>query len=200
MQAFLVRHRIGIWRSLALLFAAALALGQLQWRDSWVSGALVALGILGISAASIGRLWCALYISGRKSTELVTQGPYSVCRHPLYLCNLLGFLGVGALTESLLLTAGLAASFALLYPAVIAAEDGLLRARFGAAFDAYAARTPAFVPRWALYRSAADTVVHVPAFVRNMRDSVWFLLAAIAVEMLDRAQELGWLTGWFALA
>lgn len=199
MQDFIARHRIGIWRLVALACVALLSTGRLQWRESWVSAALVAAGIVGIGLASMGRLWCALYISGHKSQRLIVQGPYSVCRHPLYVCNLLGFLGLGALAESLLLTGGLALVFALLYPAVMRSEEALLRQRFGAAFDAYARSTPAFLPRWSLYRSDTQVLVQVPAFLRNWLDSVWFLFAAIGVEALDRAQEHGLLTGWFAL-
>ena len=42
--------------------------------------------ILGLSV----RIWSILYIGGRKSQELVTDGPYSLCRNPLVRGNLPG--------------------------------------------------------------------------------------------------------------
>lgn len=87
---------------------------------------MLTLGMVGVSLATVGRLWCALYISGRKNNTLVTSGPYSLCRHPLYVCNFLGIVGLGAMTESLMVTAVLASAFALMYPAVIRTEDRFL--------------------------------------------------------------------------
>ena len=45
-----------------------------------------------------------LYVGGRKNAELVTTGPYSMMRNPLYFFSLLGVAGVGAQTGSVLAT------------------------------------------------------------------------------------------------
>ena len=42
-----------------------------------------AFGISLIVAAILGRMWCTLYIGGRKSAEIVQTGPYSMTRNPL---------------------------------------------------------------------------------------------------------------------
>ena len=39
---------------------------------------LILIGIL-------GRTWCSMYIGGHKLARLVTDGPYSVTRNPLYV-------------------------------------------------------------------------------------------------------------------
>lgn len=150
---FLTRHRIGVWRVVVTFVLASLLFGHSRWDGTWVSPLLLTLGMLGVSLATVGRLWCALYISGRKNNTLVTSGPYSLCRHPLYVCNLLGILGLGAMTESLAVTAVLALAFALMYPAVIRTEDRFLASAFPE-FAEYARRTPAFFPRLSLYRGS----------------------------------------------
>jgi hypothetical protein len=33
------------------------------------------------AVASLGRMWCSLYIAGSKDKELITNGPYSLCRN-----------------------------------------------------------------------------------------------------------------------
>jgi protein-S-isoprenylcysteine O-methyltransferase Ste14 len=41
-------------------------------------------GIVLIVICILGRTWASLYIGGRKIDELVTVGPYSTMRNPLY--------------------------------------------------------------------------------------------------------------------
>jgi hypothetical protein len=164
-----------------------------------VSPLLLTLGMLGVSLATVGRLWCALYISGRKNNTLVTSGPYSLCRHPLYVCNLLGIIGLGAMTESLAVTAVLALAFALMYPAVIRTEDRFLASAFPE-FAEYARRTPAFFPRLSLYRGESTWTVHVSSFQRNIADSVWFLGLSVVVESFDLFHDAGVLRAVVTLA
>jgi len=83
----------------------------------------------------------------RLDHELVTNGPYAYVRHPIYA----GFAALIIATGLALATwMGLLAG-ALVYgvgTAVrIRSEEAVLRATFGNAYDAYAARVPAVVPR-----------------------------------------------------
>ena len=45
-------------------------------------------GLVLILVCILGRTWCTLYIGGLKKRELVTAGPYSVVRNPLYVFTL----------------------------------------------------------------------------------------------------------------
>ena len=42
-------------------------------------------GVILILVCIVGRTWCTLYIGGNKKRELITAGPYSVVRNPLYV-------------------------------------------------------------------------------------------------------------------
>lgn len=35
------------------------------------------------------RFWATLYVGGRKGSSVISEGPYSVCRNPLYLASFL---------------------------------------------------------------------------------------------------------------
>lgn len=196
---FLTRHRIGVWRVVVAFVLASLLFGHSRWDGTWVSPLMLTLGMVGVSLATVGRLWCALYISGRKNNTLVTSGPYSLCRHPLYVCNFLGIVGLGAMTESLMVTAVLASAFALMYPAVIRTEDRFLSSAFPE-FAEYARRTPAFFPRLSLYRGESTWTVHVSSFQRNIADSVWFLGLSVVVESVDLFHDAGVLRAVVTLA
>src|SRR6188474_3140118 len=54
------------------------------------------IGIVAIVVCIIGRTWASLYIAGRKIDQFVTEGPYSIVRHPLYFFSILGAAGAGA--------------------------------------------------------------------------------------------------------
>jgi protein-S-isoprenylcysteine O-methyltransferase Ste14 len=95
--------------------------------------------------------------SGRNTLEQVadsmnTTGLYSIVRHPLYLGNFLIWLGVALFTQNALVVAVSVLAFALYYERIMLAEEKFLREKFRDRFDAWAERTPAFVPAPRLWR------------------------------------------------
>jgi len=90
--------------------------------------------------------------SGRNTREQVadtlnTTGLYSVVRHPLYLGNLLSWLGIALFTQSFFIVLVSVLVFALYYERIMFAEERFLSEKFAGAFRAWADRTPAFIPR-----------------------------------------------------
>ena len=55
--------------------------------------ALELFGVALLAVAAMGRIWCLIYIAGRKNKELCQLGPYSLCRNPLYLFSFVGVIG-----------------------------------------------------------------------------------------------------------
>lgn len=97
------------------------------------------------AAVTLGKQW-SLTARVLEGHRLVTEGPYRVVRHPIYT-GMLGMLLATCLAASL----WWAIPFAVLIYFVgtlvrVRSEEKLLRETFGAQFDDYSRRVPAFVP------------------------------------------------------
>jgi protein-S-isoprenylcysteine O-methyltransferase Ste14 len=80
--------------------------------------------------------------------ELVTSGPFAHVRNPLYLGNILLYVGMGIASNALfpwLQAAGLC-WFAFQYSAIVGLEEDFLRTRFGEEYERYCAAVPRFIP------------------------------------------------------
>jgi protein-S-isoprenylcysteine O-methyltransferase Ste14 len=103
------------------------------------------LGIAGfvcVTVACLGRIWCSLFIAGHKDEVLVTSGPYAYCRHPLYSFSIVGALGLGFASKSLLLGAMVVLLIAGLVIYAASCEEQFLEDAFPDEFKAYVAATP----------------------------------------------------------
>lgn len=186
-----VSHRILASRIFVLAFLLAALLTGSALKESLWPASLFVVGVVLIGIAIAGRLWCSLYISGYKGAELITSGPYSICRNPLYFFSFLGFVGVGLVTETLTLGIAMAVAFLFGYRVVIAREEHELTARFGAAYLAYCARTPRFLPDLSKFDEPATHVVNPALFRRTMGDVVWFVWMVGIIEFVEALHELG---------
>jgi len=73
-------------------------------------------------------------------------GMYSAVRHPLYLGNFVITLGIAMFVCSWWVVLTVILLFILYYERMMFAEEAFLRKKFGAEYENWAARTPAFVP------------------------------------------------------
>jgi protein-S-isoprenylcysteine O-methyltransferase Ste14 len=78
--------------------------------------------------------------------HLVTEGPYRVVRHPMYLGIVLFHVGAIFALESLLLLAATALYVVPFTAARIVAEENVLLQGFGDRYASFARRVPALVP------------------------------------------------------
>jgi protein-S-isoprenylcysteine O-methyltransferase Ste14 len=98
------------------------------------------------AARTLGKQW-ALVARVIEGHELVTQGPYSIVRNPIYLA-MLGMLIASALTAARWQVLPFAIALLQIGTDVrVRSEEKLLREAFGAKFDDYARRVPAIFPR-----------------------------------------------------
>ena len=100
------------------------------------------VGFILVTLACLGRIWSSVFIAGHKDVDLVTTGPYALCRHPLYACSILGALGLGLTTRSLLLTGIVVALIAALVIYAASCEEQFLADSFPDQFSAYVLATP----------------------------------------------------------
>jgi protein-S-isoprenylcysteine O-methyltransferase Ste14 len=74
------------------------------WVDDSIMFEILELGgITLLLVCTFGRLWSILYSGSKKNVELVTRGPYSISRNPLYLFSSIGAFGIGLMFASLTL-------------------------------------------------------------------------------------------------
>ena len=107
------------------------------------------------------RWWATLYIGGRKHWMIVSEGPYSVCRNPLYVGTFCMCFGVAFFLESVTLGIGLLLMAAYYLPITVSAEEHMLRARFGQPYNEYCERVPRFWPRLKLLQTPRRVTVTV---------------------------------------
>jgi protein-S-isoprenylcysteine O-methyltransferase Ste14 len=86
--------------------------------------------------------------SGPKASELNTTGVYSIVRHPLYLGNMLIWLGITLFFHCAVFTLACMAIFVLYYERIILSEEAFLHETFGPAYKQWADRTPMLLPRF----------------------------------------------------
>ncbi|CAH0342822.1 isoprenylcysteine carboxylmethyltransferase family protein [Rhizobium sp. CECT 9324] len=148
-------------------------------------------GLLAIFVAIAGRAWTLFYIGGRKNSELVTMGPYSISRNPLYVFSLIGIAGIGAQTGSLLLTGLFLTAAYFAFDMAVRGEEAYLAGRFGRDFDDYKRMVPRLWPDFSLWRECADVPLRSAGAIGSLRDGIVFLGAWIVIELVKVAQLAG---------
>jgi len=101
---------------------------------------------LGYGFYLLSNAWSVLHHAQRHDA-LATSGPYSRIRHPQYVAFVLILLGF-LLQWPTLLTLVMFPILLVMYGRLAVTEEAEMRKRFGAEFEAYAARTPRFLPSW----------------------------------------------------
>src|ERR1700674_3168149 len=99
------------------LWLLLLLFTQSRWQATapHIRALIEVAGVFLILLSILGRTWCTLYIGGRKRRELITQGPYSIVRNPLYLFSSIGAAGIAAQIGSALVVFLFAATTAAIF-------------------------------------------------------------------------------------
>ncbi|MGV8075607.1 MAG: methyltransferase family protein [Syntrophobacteraceae bacterium] len=181
---------------LSWIFGVILGLLLLISDSKWeyfplFSTVLFSAGCVLAGIASLGRLWCSVYIAGFKTKSLITVGPYSLCRNPLYFFSLLGFIGVGLATETLTIPLILSVLFAIYYPGVIRSEEAKLLNLHKEAFESYRLTTPSLFPKLSCLNEPEEYVMRPKIFRRNLFDALWFMWFVAIMEILESLHEAG---------
>jgi len=190
-------RKLGLLITLAA-FAALFCFGGPRWSHAvheamrWIGAGLIFICIS-------GRTWCSLYIGGRKTHELVTVGPYSISRNPLYVFSIIGALGIGAQfgAVSVVVLAGVCAW--MVHILVVRQEERLLLAEHGEVYARYLAEVPRFFPRFSLWKNVDALEVRPWTVARPSVDACIFLAAVPVAAAFDVLHNLGLLRVFFRL-
>lgn len=179
------------WRMpLTRIFAVVVLLLLLFTAHAWEQGVAldVAMEICGFAlliVCAAGRIWSLLYISGRKTTSLVDQGPYSVVRHPLYVSTLLGSIGVGLASENLIALAAILVFTVVSYWPVVRSEERRLIQVHGDAYRDYQRRVPQLIPRFALLSEPAELQVRPRVFRQGALEALAVIGIYMALQIIE---------------
>ena len=192
-------------RKTVLLVAIVAAISLMIFGDSrWPGGtnmheAIEWVGLVLIVLCILGRTWTSIYIGGHKVRALITRGPYSVTRNPLYFFSVLGAAGAGAQLGSIVL-AVVAGSIAwLVFHLVVMKEERVLVTHFGNKYRHYLAAVPRFLPSPSLWRDAEKLQVHPGIVRRTFVDACVFLFAIPVAEGFEYLHDAGVLAVFFHL-
>ncbi|MFN3821422.1 MAG: methyltransferase family protein [bacterium] len=158
---FKIREWLFRWRGvIPIPFLIAAIIGA-QFRWSLFLGGFY-LSLIG----EVWRLWAISYAGGSTRTrnvgapELVTTGPYSIVPNPLYLANLLHYLGFslasGSLFPYLPIITGI--FFAFQYHLIIQLEEKTLLKLFGDKYQSYLSQVPRIFPNLHRYKHTPPTL------------------------------------------
>jgi protein-S-isoprenylcysteine O-methyltransferase Ste14 len=145
------------------------------------------------------RVWATLYISGRKHRELLTQGPYSVTRNPLYLGTFCLAFSIPFLFQSVVLLVAAVATVVVYAFWLIPAEERALEEIFGDEFRAYRSRTPMLLPRLSLYHADSTIHVNLGPLPREARRLCSVALVFVLAELFNYLRSANWWPRLFTL-
>ena len=149
--------RLGAWlfrkrTSLPLPIVAALLLIPPRGSDA-LSTWLPLAGVPFVVMGELIRMWGVHHIGAISRTRsdrlgpLIDSGPFAMVRNPLYLGNILLWLGFAVTARLPWLVPVIAVLLLLEYHAIVRWEERLLETRMGASYQHYMQRVPRWIPR-----------------------------------------------------
>ena len=158
----------------------------------WMARPTVSSLFVGASLSLMGegiRLWAIGYAGeptrGQEldAPSLVTGGPYSLVRNPLYLGNLLNGVAVAAAAsgglgpfQQVLVGAVSGCSLALVYGSIVPLEEEFLEEQFGDEYRSYRQRVPAILPRSFWVREGRGSFSMTTALTFERATLMWLVL------------------------
>lgn len=148
-------------------------------------------GYILLAVCALGRMYATAFLGGKKNQELITYGPFSIVRNPLYFFSLIGITGIGFISNHISLAIILPVVFTLLYIRLIKREETFLRETFGKPYETYTKKVPRLLPRFSLYQ-APEQVMMTPRFLNKaFADAIWWFLPFPLIELVEYLQTSG---------
>ena len=161
------------------------------WAESGGMLRLDQLGAVILAGAILGRCWCTLYIAAHKKQSLVTTGPYSLCRNPLYLFSFMAAAGVGLMSGSILIGAIYCLVTIALFRGVVRQEERHLTDYFGGTYRAYCRDTPRWIPNFGIWRDDRKLLTRPSLLLITLRDGLCLFAFWPFFRLMELAREIG---------
>tara|TARA_B100000965_G_scaffold60706_1_gene46626 strand:- start:917 stop:1507 length:591 start_codon:yes stop_codon:yes gene_type:complete len=156
-MTFLAKHRMYFLRT-SMILLIVLSITNNNFRaytldiTSIESLKMSIIGFVLVVFGSFGRIWASLYIEGHKTKNLITAGPFSMVRNPLYFFSLIMLLGFSLALKSIYLPLSLLLIFVIFHIPTIANEEKKLQNIHGEKFEDYVRSTPRLIPNIFKYK------------------------------------------------
>jgi hypothetical protein len=112
---------------------------------------------------------------------------------------LVGSIGVGFCSESLILTIVILLGFVIIYPVTIFNEERKLSAKFGAAYADYVQKVPRFFPKFSLFHEPPVYTIKTKAYRRVIFESMFFIWVVVLFEIFKVLTDLGIIVPLFSI-
>jgi protein-S-isoprenylcysteine O-methyltransferase Ste14 len=120
----------------------------------------MAVGCIVVAAGEFIRFWGVAYagsltrVTGSVGApEVIVAGPFARVRNPLYVGNVLTYIGIGIMSNALFPWLVLAAFvwFGFQYYQIVVLEESFLEKEFGSVYLEFKRNVPRFIPRFSTY-------------------------------------------------
>lgn len=152
---------------------------------------MVGLGIVLLLCGLMGRMYATLYIGEQKSSRLVCEGPYTLCRNPLYFFSFIAFLGVLCLNLQISLLAVGGALYLWIYRQTIRKEEEFLKEKLaGSNYEEYLKSTPRFFPTFKHFSYPKIVNVHIAGVHKELKNLLAWIGGTLAMILLNWLQSI----------
>jgi protein-S-isoprenylcysteine O-methyltransferase Ste14 len=162
--------------------------------ETWTHESMDFVGYFMVAVCAIGRIYCSAFIGGKKNERLITWGPYSLSRNPLYFFSMLGAAGIGLMSTSILAFTMIVGGFFAIYRDLIRREEEFLLGKFGQTYMDYAARVPRLIPSFRNYTCPEELVFQPQYLTMAVRDAVWWFVIPPLFELAEILQQKSLIT------
>jgi len=165
--------------------------------DSLLDWAVDAVAFTLYLAGLAFRFWATLYVGGRKVRVVVAEGPYSVCRNPLYLDSFLLAAALGLFIKNWPFAVGILAVSIFYILATVPAEEEQLKERHGEEYVQFCRRVPRLIPRRSLFHTPPEITVSIKGLWRECRRQFPWIWIPLVGELIAHLRSQPWMPHYF---
>lgn len=179
---------IGLFLLITVIFSRSM------FADETVTHEIMDLsGYVLVTICAIGRVYTSAFLGGFKNQALITYGPFSVVRNPLYFFSLLGFFGISLMSTHISVIIVTVVGFGFIYSGLIRREERFLIEKFGAEYKKYMKKVPRILPNPKLYSCPQEISMQPTYLNRAALDAVWWFVPLPFMELLEYLANAGYL-------